>query len=237
MTEMQWLKSVSAKEMFVFLQESPYWPSERKLRLLACAFINNASGSPFAKIWDESQCKAYDWPPLNWHNCFYLLPEKPEHSQLVRDIIGNPFRSLALCGANDKHLSCTLCDEIRSPTLLAIAEATYEERDSNGQLLLDNIAILSDALEDALHMAGCKNEILLRALRWQSPCPDCLGTGVNDSLYFMGFLNGCTTACSSCQKPNSAWMIPPKELVGWATNTNPMPYRGFWPLDLVLGRE
>ncbi len=69
---------------------------------------------------------------------------------LVRDIFGNPFRPV------------TLKPPWKTPTILALATAAYENRIlPAGTLEPARLAILADALEDA----GCDNEDILNHLR------------------------------------------------------------------------
>lgn len=73
---------------------------------------------------------------------------------LLREIVGNPFRVMPLCGDlggypvqhKDGIVGCQWCDAIRAnPTVKAVAEGIYAQRDWS------SLPILADALEDA----GC----------------------------------------------------------------------------------
>ncbi|HKB40624.1 MAG TPA: hypothetical protein VKD72_29630 [Gemmataceae bacterium] len=84
---------------------------------------------------------------------------------LLRDIIGNPFRPVALDPA------------WRTPTVLALAQAAYDDRLlPAGTFDLDRLAVLSDALEDA----GCDSADILSHLR--GPGPHVRGCWVLDLL-------------------------------------------------------
>jgi hypothetical protein len=81
----------------------------------------------------------------------------PEYAQLLRDVIGNPFRPVVL-----------------SPTWLAwndvtvvrLAQAAYDQRDlPAGTLDNTRLAVLADALEEA----GCTSEDVLGHLRGPGP--------------------------------------------------------------------
>jgi hypothetical protein len=74
--------------------------------------------------------------------------------QLIREVLGNPFRHVVLESA------------WRTPTVTALATAAYEERSlPAGTFDPARLAVLSDALEDA----GCTNEQILVHLREPSP--------------------------------------------------------------------
>jgi hypothetical protein len=76
--------------------------------------------------------------------------EAAVQAALLRDVIGSPFRAIAF----DPRL--------RTPTVLALAQASYENRDLPvGTLDPDRLAILADALEEA----GCTDIELLTHLR------------------------------------------------------------------------
>ena len=65
--------------------------------------------------------------------------------ELLGDIFGNPFRPI------------TLAADHRTPTVVSLAQAAYDERHlPSGELDLDRLAVLSDALEEA----GASGELL-----------------------------------------------------------------------------
>jgi hypothetical protein len=68
-------------------------------------------------------------------------------ADLLRELIGNPFRPVALGPAQ------------RTPTVASLAAAIYEES------AFDRLPILADALEDA----GCADRALLDHLRGGGP--------------------------------------------------------------------
>jgi biotin carboxyl carrier protein len=73
---------------------------------------------------------------------------------LAHDVFGNPFRTI------------TILPEWRTPTVVALARAAFEERSlSEGILESARLAILSDALEDS----GCTDHALLDHLRGPGP--------------------------------------------------------------------
>jgi hypothetical protein len=80
--------------------------------------------------------------------------ERAEHCRLLRCVVGNPFRPVAL---NPAWLT---------PDVLALAQAASEERQlPEGALDPDRLRLLADALEDA----GCTNADILGHLRGPGP--------------------------------------------------------------------
>jgi hypothetical protein len=91
--------------------------------------------------------------------------ERVVQADLLRDIFGNPFRSVALDPS------------WRTPTVVALAQATYDKRSiPTGTLAPDQLAVLADALEDA----GCTDATILDHLR--GPGPHVRGCHVVDLL-------------------------------------------------------
>jgi hypothetical protein len=88
---------------------------------------------------------------LNAHyvDRFGTIPEAVRLAQcdLLRDLIGNPFRPVAVASA------------WLTPTVRALAQGVYEER------AFDRLPILADALEEA----GCADPDLLGHLRGPGP--------------------------------------------------------------------
>lgn len=80
--------------------------------------------------------------------------ESRHQANLLQEVFGNPFRAIPLR---------TAC---QTPTVLALAQAAYDERaPSSGELDPARLAILADALEDA----GCMDAALLAHLRSPGP--------------------------------------------------------------------
>jgi hypothetical protein len=80
------------------------------------------------------------------------------HCQLLRDILGNPFRQV------------TLNPAWQTSTVTALAQAIYTDR------AFDRLPILADALEDA----GCDNADILNHCRQPSPTEHVRGCWVVD---------------------------------------------------------
>jgi hypothetical protein len=73
---------------------------------------------------------------------------------MIRDIFANPFRPV------------TLNDAQRTPTVVSLAHAAYEERQlPSGELDRDRLAVLADALEEA----GCTDPEILSHCRGPGP--------------------------------------------------------------------
>jgi hypothetical protein len=82
------------------------------------------------------------------------LGKQPAHAALVRELFGNPFRSL------------TLDPAWQTPQVMALAKAAYDERElPAGTLDVARLAVLADALEEA----GCDQAELLAHLRGPGP--------------------------------------------------------------------
>ncbi len=80
--------------------------------------------------------------------------EEAFQAQLLRDIVGSPFQPV------------TIDPAWLTRTVVALAKKAYEKRlSSSGELELERLAILADALEDA----GCTDARLLEHLRGPGP--------------------------------------------------------------------
>jgi hypothetical protein len=94
-----------------------------------------------------------------------LPTEGPAHTDLLRDIVGNPFRPSPVHAA------------WLTPTVTSLAGAAYEQRSlPSGELSPARLTTLADALEDA----GCTDADLLGHLR--SPGPHVRGCWALDLL-------------------------------------------------------
>jgi hypothetical protein len=112
----------------------------------------------------------------------------PQSTQahLLRDIIGNPFRPVALAACNcgscvglgwQHHNGPCSKQRLLTPEVRSLAHAAYDHRDeSTGHLDPVRLAILADALEEA----GCDNVDILAHLR--SPGPHARGCWAIDLL-------------------------------------------------------
>jgi hypothetical protein len=94
----------------------------------------------------------------------YKSPVHTQHAELFRDVFGDP-------------QPVALDPRWRTPAVLALAQAAYEERElPSGQLDPARLAVLADALEEA----GCTDDATLSHLR--SPGPHVRGCWVIDLL-------------------------------------------------------
>ena len=141
----------------------------------------------------------------------YEIASEKRACNLLRDIFRNPFEEMP-----------EFSPDWRTPDVLATAEAAYSERLSTFKLDPVRLGILADACEDA----GCDSEIILRSLRGFDLCSGCMLPSPQEAEYGGG--NYWCPACGGTEEggPDVYW-----EPVRWAR------YRGFWPLDLILGRE
>lgn len=213
-------------------------PSERKLRLFACACCRLA-GKNVLPEWEISGgptfAQAIDWA---YHWCMAAMPSMDVKAGLIRDIIGNPFRTLPLLtrtvycdrcngkGQRTPGKKCGTCDgsgktfgnadwlDWNGGTIRAMASGIYEGR------RFDDMPILADALEDA----GCVNEDVLMHCRGMersiATCRGCGGDGLSTG----------PPECRPCRRCDNG------EIVTWAPIRGPH-VRGCWVLDLILGKE
>lgn len=241
MTEQQWLSSTSPAEMLAFLRKPQYdtvgkikggvfaggilqvakpsIASEWKMRLFAdaCADFCDCKGIR------NTNWKAYVMNPnFGWDLDCKATPVAP---LLLRLLFGNPFRRVELPRTKIEraeknpngpggtiYLSCPW----QTTDVLSVAQTAYETHD----------ATLFGPFWDALETAGCDNEEIENALKWRQRCPKCLGTGKHyevirgesgTSIYFN---------CDNCN--GTGWLPIPGE---------PFMVRGFWPVDLMLGKS
>lgn len=115
---------------------------------------------------------------------------------IFRDVFGDPWKLISLtvdCWDCDGHglldpdtgvgfdegVSCDGCNgngkrnppRWLTPQILSLAQAAYDDRQRDGTLDAARLAVLSDALEEA----GCADAYILRHLRGEEVCPECLG--------------------------------------------------------------
>ena len=182
--------------------------------------------------WDASEEARMFLETAHMHNSAIL----PVCVALLRDIIGNPFRPVTLpcekrkcgrCKGDGDHLGtypwdCSNCHgtgEVDgdcpwlTDTVVGLVRAAYEERQPDGTIDPDRLAILADALEDA----GCPSLI---------PCE----TGckkVNGTYRVNGEI------CPSCYGSSGGTENP----LLMALRDAGQVFRGFWPMDLLLGKN
>jgi hypothetical protein len=123
-------------------------------------------------------------------------PWRTDWADRLRELAGNPFRP-------PRKLS--LPREV-----IAMASSIYQEKD------FASLAVLADAVEEA----GCTDEDLLRHLRYEIRCWQCLGSGYADTA-------GQQEAVSRCERCHGS---------GW----KPLPanhLHGCWALDWMLQKK
>jgi hypothetical protein len=179
MTEADWLACDDPREM---LDQLPATASERKCRLLTCALLRRANPIPNHPVWasvalgerwadgavTEDEVRAFQSAEAtaNWgalaqpahallHLCANALGDGRRFvPDLLRELFGNPFRPVVLD------------PDLRTKTVIALAQAAYDERSlPGGQLDLQRLAVLADALEDA----GCTDQAIFDHLRGPGP--------------------------------------------------------------------
>lgn len=116
---------------------------------------------------------------------------------------------------------------VLTPTVLALAQAAYDERQENGTLDNERLMILSDALEDA----GCDNEELLMHLRGYEVCRYCMLPSPEQAEY-----GGGNYWCPGCGGTEPGPRADNQLYPYWMHSPGPH-HRGCWALDLILGKE
>lgn len=272
MTEQEWLTSTDPAAMLRAITvpvcepcphgsltggnqaDNPMQPSDRKLRLFvhACVLHTAPKGHPRNShdSWIE---KGLADPSLKdtgaeqadiWTKDVPAMFLKPR-ADLLRQIVGNPWRPVTLDPAH------------RTPLVLSLAEAAYEERARE---------------EECPRCFGARGRSVHphRGVTWFEACPQCKGAGkvtIDDGTldpFRLGLLAdaledaGCPEmmACVRCDGRGGR-MLQATDRVRSApgdcrpcANTGRVPnpllaalrepvarYRGFWALDLVLNKE
>lgn len=212
--------------------------SDRKLRLFADAcrhsfFHGHLIRSGGWSGWEsdahmKARLRDDGLPAFTAARCWaaeLAVGEHPRRAAFLRDVAGNPFRLVFVpwrcrecgipCGPPAPGYYCVKCgaDEARcpwrTPTVLSLAAAAYQEQAQDGSLDPARLAILADALEEE----GCQEETLLRHLR--GICETCEGVGAFRSA------GAGAVPCRAC---NGSGACGPH-------------VRGCWSLDCVLGRS
>jgi hypothetical protein len=131
-----------------------------------------------------------------------------------------------------------------TPDVLALAAAAYEERQPDGTLAPDRLAVLADALEDAGHPSEA-----------EAPCPTCAHHysdqrnpfGVGALGYHperdpaSGRHEGDWTNCKTCNGGGREGVRPgvvrtPHPLLAHLRSSGPH-VRGCWAIDLMIGKD
>jgi hypothetical protein len=181
MTEDAWSACAEPLEMLAFLRARRR-PSDRKLRLYACACERQLETIAEPPRWSDLPAAlaaveaitdgAVVWCGMaNWRGFLFshrdpyqaavqsagnvhLWAQRPLLADLLRCVVGNPFRPVVF-------------DPVwRTPEVLELAAAGYEERSlPDGLLGVTRLPVLGDALEEA----GCSLPDLLAHLRGPGP--------------------------------------------------------------------
>ena len=174
-------------------------------------------------------------------------------ADILRDIVGNPFRPVVLpqgelarcrtCAGSGElttshRFDCYDCDgrgtrqepcPWLTPLVVSLAQGAYDNRLPSGQLDPEQLAVLSDALEDA----GCPTQV---------ECPVCNGKRAVRRLDAAGSLDD--DLCENCLSS----VVGIGNIGRYATGKVPHPllahlrspgphWRGCWAVDLLLGKE
>lgn len=247
MTESEWLVSTDPVAMFASIVDRV---SERRARLVALACWSHCTyyrksprailkayadcergyrsampvGATLAGI-DEvlnfaAQCDdCYSYPDISHPSLQFLKPS------LIRDVLDGLWRPVQLCGDHRSEAvrtHCPTCDRFRSPTVMALAHAAYDNILDSGDLELDRLCVLADALEEA----GCVGE----------QCGECYGSGtyyrLPPTFDMRRLLPVKKEFCRECGGTGSL----PHPLLAHLRSPGPH-VRGCWAVDRVLGRE
>jgi hypothetical protein len=147
MTPDEWDACTEPQQMLQFLRDSGR-ATERKLRLFACACCRRVRHLLLPEAFEALKVESAgrSWPEANKAAGAWL-------SAVVRDLFGDPFRPV------------TLSPSLLTPTVVSLANASYEERLPSGELDAERLAVLADALLDA----GCSDARLLEHLHAPGP--------------------------------------------------------------------
>jgi hypothetical protein len=156
-------------------------------------------------------------------NGSHLTVESGVRADLLREIVGNPFRPFKWCHPSPGcatedldavHPSFTHLDyRWRTETVLSLAEAAWDHLSPVGELDTTRLAVLADALEEA----GCVGK----------RCRTCAGTGVISQVVDTWAVARLT--CHDCEGIGR-W---PHHLLEHLRAPGPH-VRGCWALDLIL---
>jgi hypothetical protein len=236
MTEQEWLTSTDPAAMLTHVQGKL---SPRKLRLFACACARQSwtvldyRGRRAVVHCEDVAENGLPWDPAqggdeNWDLWRVDLAGKGQspalQAILLRDICGNPFRRTCLCGVGAPQPDCPRAARIRTPTVLAVARAAYEDRPGRVCKRCGGGRAWPKFLGDASDYGRRITDACLNA------CPDCLGTGhTEDGTLDPDHLAILADALEDAGADNVDLL---------AHLRGPGPHvRGCWCVDLLLGKE
>lgn len=235
MNEQEWLVCDDPQAMLRYLRVfgsmglSPLI-SDHKLKLFRKALWGDKY-PPHGYKTEENIIWLQDWFAVSDQD------ELSDYCNILRDIVGNPFRDLGLKwgmhwrNLGERCLYYLHSREMKSqkngpdypdeewievpwltPTVTSLAQGIYDRQEWD----------LMPELGDALEEAGCTNEEILRHLRRMERCPECLGSGLLT-------YQTCTDCGRQCD--NQVFLG-----TGWIPLRGPH-VRGCWVIDLLTGRE
>lgn len=279
MTEAEWIASEDPQAMLRWLTDTDVTPdgpdvrvgracpSDRLLRLFACA-CSRRFEKPMG-VWMPEWEEDNEWTKtvvhINFANCALSWTEDPQHhsevANLLRDIIGNPFRPVTLpsgpckdCGkpvpAHRQHIHVAGPCPWLTPTVLSIAEQAYLERPGRkcsecNKRLQQAANLMAGSMVPALVNRGVQCELIAEEMR---NCHDCHGTGhiadgSLDPLTFSVLADaledaGCDNETLLTHLRGYEWTLddPPGGIYAWLPLRGPH-VRGCWALDCILGKS
>lgn len=271
MGEAEWLRCDDPQEMLIYLHRLPGEKVRRKLRLwcLACRHASGrGTGATLYQTIDRTDGKeggdafsnAMSWASPQFDGAGD--PLLPARADLLREIIGNPFRPVIQdcatvedarggvcwhhdCGLVKVEPALWMCPQGRgwfrrficTPQVLSLAQAAYDERNEDGTLDRFRLCLLADALEEA-GLSDEQNVIAREAIGYT--CPRCGDVGFWRSGQEFDHMKKCSR--SDC---GAVW-VPDDEVKRLTIVSHPLlahlrndetHVRGCWAVDLVLGKE
>jgi len=176
----------------------------------------------------------------------------PERANFLRDIVGNPFRPWVVAQPKDQKAlrGYRVFDlDWLTPQVFSLAQAAYDERNPDGTLDNDRVAVLSDALEEA-GCEGLTEEVRVRVTgdnhRWRVMVDDF----VPITLFNGATLDGAKRWAENelLAKLEKIGAHSPPLYLGTGRIVRPSPIlahlrspgphvSGCWALSLILGKE
>ena len=150
-----------------------------------------------------------------------MEPKLTDFASILRDIFGNPWKLVTLCGMERKpfhnqyahvdanggfwlEADCHACARFRTATVVSLAQAIYDERDFTPE----RMGYLWDALADA----GCTDEAIEKHCKCE------------EQVWSIEYHDD--------EQPGGRCMV----YKGWQSLRGPH-VRGCWCLDILLGKQ
>jgi hypothetical protein len=189
-----WVKALGTAEAFADGLPTPFGPPKRGALEAARKSVDSAYGWLWCALHHDVSRGVEE--AIRTARGFGARWRSAEAAALLRDVVGNPWRPMALpscprCGSEGvvdvpdgyvvpHQADCPVCrgagHAFATSTVLDLAASAYRERGADGTLDSLRLAVLADALEEA----GATDGALLRHLR--SPGPHVRGCHVLDAV-------------------------------------------------------